>query len=209
MAFALATTTTAAPTNPPCGPACVTAQNLIAIAPETTTCASAPFPAECAPADIAAPNIAASFHRFHITSFGAQAALVALMLFETADFRYKINHSPGVPGQGTRNMQSPAFNAQYAAWIAATGADPAVTDASVAAAKAQGPAALLDLVNDDRWGFASAAWFLSEKCDKGVAEALADGQQGSFEKYLTGCVGTTVTQDRIDGWKKVVALRQW
>ena len=87
------------------------------------------------------------------------------MLFETGDFKYKINHYPGVAGQGTRNMQSPAFNEKYADWIVANGNDSNITQASVSAASAQGPAQLLDLINTDKWGFASAAWFLSTQCD--------------------------------------------
>lgn len=144
---------------------CLTATDLTNIAPDTASCDGAAAPTECAPADIAAPNIDQSFHTFKIDSFGAQAALVAIMLFESGDFKYKINHYPGVAGQGTRNMQSPAFNEKYADWIVANGNDSNVTTTSVSAASAQGPAELLDLINTDKWGFASAAWFLSTQCD--------------------------------------------
>lgn len=190
---------------------CISADNLIDIAPDTTTCNGADFPRECVTASAAAPNIASSFELFNIDSFDAQAALVAIMLFESGDFKYKQNHfpAPGTPGQGTRNMQSPAFNEKYADWIAANGEDENITEESVAQAKAQGPPQLLDLINTDLWGFASAAWFLSTQCDASIAQALGDAQQASFENYLTTCVGTTVTADRITGWEKVVALRGW
>jgi len=130
------------------------------------------------------------------------------MLFESGDFKYKINHFPGVAGQGTRNMQSPAFNTKYADWIAANGHDASITQSSVAAASSD-PAALLVLINTDEWSFASAAWFVSTQCGASQIQALGDGSQASFEAYLTGCVGTTVTEDRIGGWKKVVDLGGW
>lgn len=187
---------------------CISANNLITIAPDTASCDGAPFPEECASASVAAPNIAQSFSLFNIDSFGAQAALVAIMLFESGDFKYKINHFPGVAGQGTRNMQSPSFNAKYADWIMANGQDPSITQASVAAA-ANDPAALLDLINTDQWSFASAAWFVSTQCGASQVQALGDGSQASFEAYLTGCVGTTVTEDRIAGWEKVIGLGGW
>lgn len=187
---------------------CISPNNLITIAPDTASCDGAPFPEECASASVAAPNIAQSFSLFNIDSFGTQAALVAIMLFESGDFKYKINHFPGVAGQGTRNMQSPAFNSKYADWIVANGQDASITQASVAAA-ANNPAALLDLINTDQWSFASAAWFVSTQCDASQIQALGDESQASFEAYLTGCVGTTVTEDRIAGWEKVIGLGGW
>jgi hypothetical protein len=186
---------------------CISPANLITITPDTASCDGAPFPSECAPASIAAPNIAQSFSLFKIDSFGAQAALVAIMLFESGDFKYKSNHFPGVAGQGTRNMQSPAFNAKYADWIVANGQDASITQGSVAAV-ANDPAALLDLINTDQWSFASAAWFVSTQCE-GQVQALGDGSQASFEAFLTGCVGTTVAEDRIAGWEKVIGLGGW
>jgi hypothetical protein len=164
--------------------ACITASDLTKIAPDTASCDSAPFPEECATASVAAPNVAQSFGLFNINSFGAQAALVAIMLFESGDFKYSKNHFPGVAGQGTRNMQSPAFNAKYASWIAANGGDSSITAESVAAAS-NDPATLLSSINTDRWGFASAAWFLATQCGASQVQALSDGSQASFESYLT------------------------
>ncbi|USW47615.1 hypothetical protein Slin15195_G009340 [Septoria linicola] len=188
---------------------CLTSTDLTTIAPNTASCNDADFPEECATADVAAPNIAQSFRSFKIDSFGAQAALVAIIVFESGAFKYKINHYPGVAGQGTRNMQSPTFNQQYADWIVANGEDPSITQDSVSAASAQGPAQLLDLINTDKWSSSSAAWFITTQCDASHVRALADGSQASFESYLTGCVGTTVTDDRIERWKKVIALTKW
>ena len=191
---------------------CISAADLIKIAPNTTSCEGATYPEECATAEVAAPNIGLSFREFKIPSFGAQAALVSIMLFETGDFKYNRNHfpAPGTPGQGTRNMQSPTFNQKYAEWIAANGKDESITAAKVTAAAAQGPAEVLALINaSNKWSFASAAWFLKTQCEASVETALADGTQASYEAYLTDCVGTTVTDDRITGWEAVVALKQW
>lgn len=192
--------------------ACISAADLVKIAPNSTSCDGATYPAECATANVAAPNIAQSFRQFQISSFGAQAALVSIMLFETGDFKYNRNHfpAPGTPGQGTRNMQSPTFTQKYADWIAANGEDQNITVEKVDAAEAQGPAEVLALINaSDKWSFGSAAWFLKTQCDASVEVALADGTQASFEAYLTDCVGTTVTDDRISGWEAANALKQW
>lgn len=61
----------------------ISAANLESIAPETTSCDGAPFPEECVTAVTAAPYINISFSNFGIESFNAQAALVAIMLFES------------------------------------------------------------------------------------------------------------------------------
>ncbi|KAG9848271.1 hypothetical protein KCU98_g4788, partial [Aureobasidium melanogenum] len=82
--------------------------------PPLASCTGAPYPAECATADDAVSWINLAFHSFGIDAFGTQAALLSLMLYESGFFKYNINHYPGVPGQGTRNMQSPAFNLKYA-----------------------------------------------------------------------------------------------
>ncbi|KAF2159140.1 hypothetical protein M409DRAFT_30423 [Zasmidium cellare ATCC 36951] len=189
----------------------LTAQNLLTIAPSTSTCdPTADFATECRPATVAAPAIAKSFTTYTITTFGAQAALVSIILFESGNFKYSQNHfpAPGNPGQGTRNMQSPAFNAKYADDLAAKGVCGLTTE-KVAAAKAQGPEKVLELVNTDSLGFASAAWFLRTQCGEGVEEGLAGATEEGYVAYLTECVGTTATEERIAGWKAVVALGQW
>lgn len=106
-------------------------------------------------------------------------------------------------------MQSPAFNLKYAEWLSSVCSNCGISTVDIQKANAVGPAAVLDLVNELQWSFGSAAWFLKTQCDSSYAESLADGQQASFEGYLTGCVGTTVTSDRIEGWKKVIALGKW
>ena len=68
------------------------------------------------------PHIVKSFQHYGISSAGVQAALLSIMAFESGNFKYSINISPGVPGQGTRNMQSPKFNMEYAMSIPALSA---------------------------------------------------------------------------------------
>ena len=131
------------------------------------------------------------------------------MLYETGDFKYSINHYPGVPGQGTRNMQSPAYNLKYAEWLATECTNCGITAQEVKKAEATGPKAVLALVNTDEWGFGSAAWFLSPQCDASVQKGLAAGTEEGWEDYLTQCVGTSATEERTAIWKKAFALKSW
>lgn len=61
----------------------ISAADLEKISPDTSSCEGADFPDECATAAQAAPFIDISFSNFGIESFGGQAALVAIMLFES------------------------------------------------------------------------------------------------------------------------------
>lgn len=114
------------------------------------------------------------------------------MLYESNAFKYSRNHWPGVPGQGTRNMQSPAFNLLYAESL--------YPAAAVQAAQAQGVDAVLALVNGDADSFGSAAWFLSSQCSESVRQGLAAGTAAGWQAYLTSCVGATDTSDRDALW---------
>ena len=114
----------------------ISAETLIKIAPATVT-----FPRNVPDAATAAPSINKSFERWGIKSVGEQAAAIAIMLFESGNFKYNKNHFPGISGQGTRNMQSPSFNKQYAATIG-----------------------VMDPMADDDSSFGSAAWLISTQC---------------------------------------------
>ncbi|KAF2788424.1 hypothetical protein K505DRAFT_218239, partial [Melanomma pulvis-pyrius CBS 109.77] len=160
----------------------ITADTLKAIAPATASCDGAEFPDECADAATAAVSISKSFDTYKITSVGEQAAIVSIMLFESGNFKYNKNHFPGVPGQGTRNMQSPAFNEMYAKAIGVT-----------------------DPMADNDSSFGSAAWFVSTQCSPEVRKGLEAGTQEGYDAYLTQCVGTTVTPERDAGWTATIA----
>ncbi|KAL8904614.1 MAG: hypothetical protein Q9171_006989 [Xanthocarpia ochracea] len=169
--------------------------SLIAMAPKSRTCAGAPFPSECKTAAQAAPFINASFKTYGITSNGEAAAIVSLMALESGDFKYNINHFPGRPGQGTRNMQMPAFNLEYAKSIPAlkSGLAKAGTDVK---------AVLALLTANGEYDFGSAAWFMKNKCSDKVRKGLKTGTTDAWKAYITECVGTTVTEERQAGWER-------
>ncbi|KAF2252793.1 hypothetical protein BU26DRAFT_209565 [Trematosphaeria pertusa] len=174
----------------------LTADTLIAIDPKTASCDGATFPAECADASRAAASISKSFEKYSIASPGEQAALIALMLYESGSFKYNKNHypEPGRPGQGTRNMQMPQFNIDYAASLFG----------SAAVQSAGSLDGVLELVSKDEESFGSAAWFLSTKCSADVRTGLADATPEGWAAYLTQCIGTTDTPDRDTIWKAAV-----
>ncbi|KAF2723110.1 hypothetical protein K431DRAFT_33022 [Polychaeton citri CBS 116435] len=184
----------------------ITAAAIISIDPSTQSCgpSGSTTTSECAPASAAAPAIAESFRTFNIDTFGEQAALLSLMLYESASFEYSRNHfpAPGTPGQGTRNMQSPAFNEQYSGYLAEQG---------LAKDGAGTPTQLSfdELVASDRWSFGSAAWFLQTQCGDSIRQGLASGSRAGWDAYLTTCVGTTSTDDRAAIWQKVIGLGGW
>ncbi|KAH0371871.1 hypothetical protein KCU65_g1550, partial [Aureobasidium melanogenum] len=207
--FSLALPACTATPVPPCNLRPLTSADITTIAPSSASCTGAPYPAECITADDAAPWINLAFHSFGIHAFGTQAALLSLMLYESGSFKYNINHFPGVPGQGTRNMQSPAFTLKYAEWLAANMTDSGISMQQVQEAGKEGPVQVLALVNGSRWSFASAAWFLTTQCNEEISQGLATSTEEGWETYMTECVGTTVTDDRTAIWKKAIALQKW
>ncbi|KAK1149901.1 hypothetical protein N8T08_003457 [Aspergillus melleus] len=211
----------------------LTAQQIEAIAPTSNTCDGAPSPDECATSEQAALNIAKSFETYEVTSPAEQAAVIGLMAFESGDFKYNRNHSPGIPGQGSmctyrfvlhiapslssplyssaqyrkqsltytaapaRNMQSPSFNAQYAASLSGI-ADQAVSLAA-------DPAGLLDLLlADEANDFGSGAWFLTSQCTPDVRTQLQSGSMDGWASFISGCVGTEASGDRQAYWQRAV-----
>ncbi|KAB8256058.1 hypothetical protein BDV32DRAFT_106531 [Aspergillus pseudonomiae] len=173
----------------------ITAQQIIAIAPGAAqSCASRAdknAPTECADAEQAATNIAKSFEKYQVTSPAEQAAVISLLALESVEFLYNRNKVPGVAGQGTRNMQSPAFNSKYAASLnVAVSSDAAQT--------------LDKLVENLEWDFGSGAWFLTTQCSADVRSALQAGSEAGWQRYITECVQTQVTDQRKEYWQKAV-----
>jgi hypothetical protein len=155
---------------------------LIAMAPLTASCTAA-F-AQCADATRAAPAISKSFEKYGFKTPGEQAALIAIMLFESDNFKYN-QPIAAVAGKGTRNMQSEAFNKKYAADLkggAVTGDLMSVVNAS------------------DDTSFGSAAWFLKTQCDASIAKGLQSGSMAGWDTYLTQCIGTTHAPARDVSW---------
>ncbi|TKA22525.1 hypothetical protein B0A50_08065 [Salinomyces thailandicus] len=205
--LALTILLTQTPASPVHAHTTISAADILKIAPTTASCAKPPAPGECRAADQAAPYIAISFANFGITAFPEQAALLALMLYESDAFKYNRNHFPGIPGQGTRNMQSPEYNTKYANYLSTVCKNCGITATAIQQAEAQGPAAVLELVNTDEWSFGSAAWFLATQCDDSVRQQLATGTQAGWEAYLSECVGTTVSEGRNELWSAAIALK--
>lgn len=74
-------------------------------------------------------------------------------------------------------MQSAAFNAKYAASLGMS------TDQLLSG-------------KEDGACFGSAAWFVTSQCGMPVREAMWGGKVDGWEKYISGCVGTTVNGQR-------------
>ncbi|KAJ5491700.1 hypothetical protein N7539_003267 [Penicillium diatomitis] len=202
LMLSIGSLTTAQPTHKPVtdptpAQSSLTEAQILTISPKANTCDNAPAEGECATAATAAKYTAQSFDQYKVTSKAEQAALVSLMAFESGDFKYNKNHFPGVAGQGTRNMQSPTFNKKYASSIPALADQlPSVSDS---------PADLLDLLRgNETYDFGSGAWFLTTQCTSDVRSALQKGDEAGWKRYISECVGTTVTDDRKAYWSRAV-----
>lgn len=94
-----------------------------------------------------------------------------------------------------RNMQSPSFNKKYASSL------PDLKDKLPAVSNS--PADLLDLLRSDgATDFGSGAWFLTTQCSKEVRSALADGSETGWQRFISDCVGTSVTDERKVYWER-------
>jgi hypothetical protein len=177
------------------------ASQILEIAPGSASC-TMQASNECATAEHAAPFLISAMKTYSIFQVPEIAAVLSLIAFETVDFKYNINHFPGRAGQGTRNMQMPDFNLQYALSI------PELKDKAQAITTAGSTTGLGDdklnaireLVLPDQYSWASAAWFLTTKCAS-IRPQLQSGTQAGFEAYM-GCVGTTATSDRLAYWNR-------
>ncbi|KAJ5519126.1 hypothetical protein LT330_008273 [Penicillium expansum] len=197
LTLTLQTTATPLPLSLLTRDAALTESQLITIAPSSKSCTDAPAEGECATAKQAAKFTSQSFDTYKVTSKAEQAAVVSLMAFESGDFKYNKNHFPGVAGQGTRNMQSPSFNKKYASSL------PELQDKLPSVSNS--PADLLDLLRSDgATDFGSGAWFLTTQCSKEVRSALADGSEAGWQRFISDCVGTSVTDERKEYWERAV-----
>ncbi|CAG8096496.1 unnamed protein product [Penicillium salamii] len=173
----------------------LTEAQLIQIAPQSKSCDDAPAKGECATAKTAADSISQSFNTYNVTNKAEQVAILSLMAFESNDFKYNKNHFPGILGQGTRNMQSPAFNKKYAKSI------PELKSRFYFVENI--PADLLDLLRENKtYDFGSGAWFLTTQCSKEVRSALQDGSEKGWKNYITECLETNVTHERKEYWDR-------
>jgi hypothetical protein len=164
---------------------------ILAIMPSAGSCANAAFPDQCRTATQGAPFVSGAWAKYGITSKAAQAATLALQAVESGEFKFDHSEFPTpTPGKGTRNMQSPTFNAQYATQLYGA--------AKVAAAG--DPDSVLALVNDDADSFASASWFLATICPNVLSQFATDPEL-AWTAYLgSGCIGTTSSDQRTQYW---------
>ncbi|KAJ5166345.1 uncharacterized protein N7482_005126 [Penicillium canariense] len=177
--------------------ASITESQVLTIAPSSDTCDNPPAAGECATANTAATYTAQSFDTYSVTSKAEQAAVLSLMAFESGDFKYNKNHFPGVAGQGTRNMQSPSYNKKYASSL------PSLSDKLDSVS--DDPAGLLDVLRADKAiDFGSGAWFLTTQCSQDVRTALQKGDDEGWQRYISDCVGTSVTDERRAYWERAV-----
>jgi len=123
------------------------------------------------------------------------AAILSLIAFESGDFKYNINHFPGRAGQGTRNMQMPSFNLEYAREVQSDALSKVTAATSTDGLSDDQLNAIRALVLPDEFSFASAAWFLVRKCPNVRTTLQAQGEAG-YGQYLS-CIGTSITADRM------------
>lgn len=162
------------------------------IAPNAENCADT---TECRTAEQAAPFIAQAMYNYGVYTTPEMAAIIALMAFESVDFKFKHNVSPGRPGQGTANMQLANFNLKYAQSIDSLKSQ--VSQFTTTDGLSNDDLNhILSLVQPDEFNFGSGPWFYSTQCDQSVKQALWDNIDTGFEKYMA-CVGVTVTDDRL------------
>lgn len=175
--------------------ASLTADQILAIAPTSSTCPTDGSNDECRTADHAALWISKSFTTFSITSKAEQAALLGLMAFESGEFKHNTNQQ-GHIGQGTHNMQSGEYNLKYAQSIPILReplATVGTTDLNM----------VRKLVLADEFSFASAAWYLVTQCSPEVRMQLQTGSQDGWAQYISQCVGTE-PQPRQAYWQAAV-----
>ena len=178
------------------GGAPVTAvDQILQIAPKSKTCDGS---ADCRTAEQAAPFLIQAFQDHKVYNAAQIAGILSLMAFESVEFKYKHNVSPGRPGQGTANMQMYPNNIKYAAAIPDLKSKAAAfTENSPDDQKNE----LLALVTDDKYNFGSGAWYFATQCDKSVQDSLASASDDGFAAYMK-CVGVTVTDERKAYWQR-------
>ncbi|KAI2616483.1 hypothetical protein GGR54DRAFT_227012 [Hypoxylon sp. NC1633] len=174
-----------------------TAAEIVAeIAPNSKNCAPN---TECYSADQAGPLLVDAMSKYKLVYAGQIAAVLALTAFESVDYQYKHNVSPGRPGQGTSNMQMFNFNLQYAQSIPELADKVAGVDANSADDAKKNE--VLALVNADQYNFGSGPWFLTTQCGAGIVDGLKTGSDAGFQAYM-GCVGVTVDSERQAYWTR-------
>ncbi|KAB8292225.1 hypothetical protein EYC80_007967 [Monilinia laxa] len=176
-----------------------------AIAPNSVSCDNPPAPGECTTAAQAAQWISKAMgNEFTSAEIGS---MISLMAFETEEFKYNINHYPGTVGQGTRNMQMPDFNLQYAQSIDALKGPLAnlTTATTMTGLTADVKNQIMALILTDEYTWGTAPWFLKKYCAD-ARPLLQKGDEAGWYAYLK-CVGVGDATDpkRLAYWTRAKA----
>ncbi|KAJ3828158.1 hypothetical protein F5880DRAFT_1007839 [Lentinula raphanica] len=189
---------------------------------------------ECRTAAQALPFVNKGFADYNITTLGEKAALLSLMSFESGGFQFNINHSPGNPGQGTRNLMefpsvyeyalsTPYLFTQTLALIPNLKHNKTASYISLSSLPSKlsnkTKNAIRAVVLGDGLSFGSAMWFYTQSgatrvgqpgpgCLQmpGMVEGLQAQTETGWENYITNCVGTTVTDERKQSWLRTVKI---
>lgn len=166
---------------------------------------------ECRTASQAAQYLVDSFMKYEIYNYFEIGAVLALIGLESDNLEANINHSPGRPGQGTRNMMQANFIAEYATEL---GFGDKVKEINLLESEVdyllninntdanKKKAQLLELVKDDKYSWGSGAWFLARKCNQTRAELAKGTDKGWIDYNLCVVKGDTVDPERTKYWTR-------
>ncbi|KAJ2559663.1 hypothetical protein EV175_000237 [Coemansia sp. RSA 1933] len=167
------------------------------------SCSAATYASECATNSRAVTAINNALTKYQITGRGEAVAVIAVMAYESDSWLYNINHNPGRPGQGTRNMQMYNFNSEYAQLLYPTQASAALASGTSGSDAQEN--AVLDLVLGDDDSFGSGFWYLVNHASSyyNSADKLRDGNSADFQDYVVNGVGASWTDDRLTTWTTI------
>ncbi|RDA85049.1 hypothetical protein CP532_4593 [Ophiocordyceps camponoti-leonardi (nom. inval.)] len=165
---------------------------------------------ECSNSTVVARQLEASWEKFNITCRQEAACLTGLMLLESGNATFKRNKFPGVPGQGTCNMQMCPFNLKWAQDLAkeesadgkgtsqlAKYADVQTLECSAKGCKdaEKCDEVLTDVLKTDKGNLFTPAWFYATQCNKTEIKEGLKNDVKFCPDYLTECVGTNGTDE--------------
>ncbi|KAJ1973611.1 hypothetical protein H4R34_005015 [Dimargaris verticillata] len=161
---------------------------------------------ECRTLDQALKPLNDAFTKYGLTTRGQVAAVLSILDFESEGFQFSTNLMN--KGQGTfAQLMYPHIKtyAQSIPELKAKLDEIAQTDSTLESDESMD--AVLKLVIVDDYSFASAAWFLakSPECPKDTMKTLESETEDAYKMYLEKCIQTTVTDERITGWKHTMA----
>ncbi|RKP37166.1 hypothetical protein BJ085DRAFT_17209 [Dimargaris cristalligena] len=165
--------------------------------------------AECrTPAQILDP-LNANFAQYGITTVGQKAALISIMDFESGSFRYSTNLNVDHAGQGTFSQMMFPHIKEYVQSIPELAAPYAALTEGVTDLDTNKEVMnkVLALVTVDKYNVGAACWYLAKSagCGAKTLKVLEATTEEAYRTYLTECINTTVTDDRISGWKRTMA----